>query len=534
MRRARARRTRWCLAGLLLIAALAPIPGCSSVPNGPGGSVRDVRDRPEVKRPRSSGGRVTVAGAGLVFADTKAPRLSPEGLLTKYLARQSEGRRRSARELVRTWPDVALEVLRRFDYGDGDRATAASLAADYDRVTGSGDGWSRAVSALEPGGLDGKELYESLSELRGDLARGEFSRVAESSSPALDRDMPSAFRAEALRLRALGALASNRLKAARRSLDQALEATRGQPHVAAKLRLLRCETLRRLGRGASAERDWRQAIALGAAGLSAPGEHSGASGGLTDPGFWGLARELRPSDQSPDTPQRLPPVLREALVSIGQEPPGTPDRSRSGSAPSTTGTAPRPTLELALLELVASLHLRRAEGRSALPAAKQAEALCRRDQAEDAPIIRRLRLIQARSLLLLGESGPAKTLLVELGRDRESVVGRQALLVLGAQEVAAGKARVGIGLLSSALAGPGLPRIDRARGKADLGLALLIVGREERAEQSLGEAEQGFRIAGQACELLQLLQNRLRYAEFRGEGDAAARLTDRIRALEQG
>jgi len=115
---------------------------------------------------------------------------------------------------------------------------------------------------------------------------------------------------------------------------------------------------------------------------------------------------------------------------------------------------------------------------------------------------------------------------------KRSPVGRSALAVAGVMSIEQGQVQRGLSFLKRAVDAPGdAPWPGRAQAEADLGLAYLIVGDEQRGFDTLHRAQQS--LDRQHTELLiKSLRNELRYSKATENDSRTDQIIARLRKLE--
>lgn len=191
-------------------------------------------------------------------------------------------------QLVGTWPDVTLDLLRESIAREADLPLRLAIAQSYDRVFGASDasaGWSVALTIA----ATRHQEYEPFRDTRDRaMALLQDGKVAEAekaiSSNSLPPEAPPALLAEKLRVGGLAALLHDDAKRAASLFQRAVSLLAGGPrHNQFELRLDWSEALRRCGESTQANAAWQDAVQIAAA------------GGVRDPELWERAILAKPA-----------------------------------------------------------------------------------------------------------------------------------------------------------------------------------------------------------------------------------------------
>lgn len=481
---------------MVALAALASLVGCtSSLPPAP-----DAQTLPKDARPQGKAS-IRLSGKGLVIPDEQTARLSKRDLLKRLSSLLKQEKRASARALVKRYPDVSLYALRTMTSKTLSRSESLWLAHYYDETTGGSrpGAWSTAVEKqrAEP------TLFQSFLERRQELWRDlESGRFQEAASTQLVARLPAqhrggAFAREGYRLMGLAHLAAAQPKQALSKLAEARRRSDGQPHEAFELELLMTMAASRLGRREDAQKHWERSLEKGVC--------LGEDSALNDPKLWQQAVALWPEGAT---------FASSVIEFFKDRAPGL------GTAP-----ASQDSQKALVYRLIADEALGRREYQSALLAAKRMETSAP-EQSQEA------RLLQARSLVGLGQIGSATSIFVDLCKTGSGSIKDQSMALLGSLKVQQSELRVGLTLLHKSLLGDRFE--GRGRARADLGLAYLLCGEEERGLQALREAQRFFRSRGQTTKLLRCLGNEVKYYKHSGREDQAAALRLKMQLIERG
>jgi ATP/maltotriose-dependent transcriptional regulator MalT len=264
--------------------------------------------------------------------------------------------------------------------------------------------------------------------------------------------------------------------------------------------LLLGEAQRRSGSLEQATANWIQAVKVGESLLGRPTP-------VFDPGFWERAAYLR------SVKATWPESLGRAFA-----------RHSRLETPTTSGSE-----EALLWASVGQVRLDRLEPHSALAACKRAESMLFESSMRDHMV-----LMQAQTLIHLNQGSTALTLLATLSTKPGSVAPR-ALALMGGLKLKEGNHTQSAALLTRALDYKGAKDWPgQAEAEADLGLTLLILGKEEEGLQRLRAAQKRADVTRDQEFLLECLGNEARYLEHRGKTSEAATLRTKIKQMEAG
>jgi hypothetical protein len=171
--------------------------------------------------------------------------------------------------LVATWPDVTLDLLRRSIAGEVNSNTQLAVAEAYDRQFGSSDpqaNWSTAVTISSGDRPTYGRFRDANEQVFAMLGSGRFSDArAIDTVGALPTGAPLALRVEALRVAGLAALVGDSPKAASVFFAEGIQVSRSGPRPPQmELGLLLSESLRRIGNQNEAVNAWKSAVSAGA------------------------------------------------------------------------------------------------------------------------------------------------------------------------------------------------------------------------------------------------------------------------------
>src|SRR5262249_34838297 len=125
----RNRRIRTRLLGALVLGLTGSATSCATL-------TPQEHPAPPSETTRFSPQRVKLDGEGIRLGQPDRTTLSPEQLLTE-VGRRLDGKRESARRMIRCYPDVALEALRT-EFSTWAKSPALrEIASAYDEQTGT-------------------------------------------------------------------------------------------------------------------------------------------------------------------------------------------------------------------------------------------------------------------------------------------------------------------------------------------------------------------------------------------------------------
>jgi tetratricopeptide (TPR) repeat protein len=314
---------------------------------------------------------------------------------------------------------------------------------------------------------------------------------------------------DALRLNGIALVLDERPQEAAFVFQQALGvATQEHPYESLNIMLLDSDAWRRAGHGAGAEAAWLDAVRGMAALATAPIP-------IRDPLLWERAAYLRPVNCP--WPAEVAQRVTDANVLVGL-PSDSPTIQLAAYSPASS------TSEAPIWAAIGHSRLLRDEPQAALVALKRAESM-----AASPLVSGRLRLLEAKSLMRLGQTSATATLLIGLASSQEITVSHPALAMLGSLKLQQGSVPQGLNLLRRAVeqdASATWP--ERADAEADLGLAYLVAGDEAAGLRWLHAAQQEFEASGQAEALTQSLENEADYLESVQKYDLAKAARQRL------
>lgn len=439
---------------------------------------------------------VDVSGQAQLLGESSAA-LSPAQLLERLDADLVLRREDEARDRITRYPDVVQAALRGHALTPSPTRPSASLlfAAKVHAEQGGGP-WPTFLAAR----LRQPEPYVSFAAERATLLSAPADEERELSVPAsARRDL--LLELEALRVQAERARRAGERARAAALLERARERARQQALYMAAGFALDVADLR-LADEARAIPAWTRAAELGLALFAGPAAPA-------DPAWWSRLLELRREGAA------WPAGAAAALAP--QAWPAAP-----------AGEARREPTDALVWTLIGRWRAVRKEHKQALLALREAQERTRASWARA-----HLQLLQARALLALEQPAPASALLMGLADSREPGASQASVALLGTLRLRNGQLRRGFGLLRQAVEeGTVAVWPYQAEAEADLGLAYLAMGNEERGLHYLHVAQRRFQREGQLPALRHCLKNELRYLDYQGHDQQAEEV--RARCLRLG
>ncbi|MCK6439663.1 MAG: hypothetical protein L6Q71_05615 [Planctomycetes bacterium] len=454
--------------------------------------------------------QIRFGGGGTVLGDVQQATYTPERFFQKVATYLKEGRTGSAARFVQRYPDVALEVLRAAGSYRASPETLIFIASSYDGLRSTREDtmhWTslarervafperfeaydrerkRALSAMFEGYFD----EASSVDLMGALP-------LERHSHLLDMD--------AWHLRGVVELLNNKPGKSATAFDNAItQSGNNHPHHVAYLMALSSDALRRDNKFNHAVDAWREGVVLAASLLE-------GNSPIADPALWEMLMYVKPVDSPwPDDVGIRFNALRTGPWDEHPEElyEAAPDRL--------------------ILTWISRWRLQRGEGQAALLAARRAEAATLDDALRDSA-----RLLEAKALLLIGQTAPATAILSTLtDKKDQDQLSRAAYAMLGVVNIHSGRSRTGLDLLLQALENSADYTWEgQAEAEADLGLAYLVVGDGEKGLMWLRRAQMFFEATGDFDSLVRSLKNERDYYDEIGENGLASQVQLRIDEL---
>jgi len=453
--------------------------------------------------PKSEPMEVKVGSQGRVFESATSPVAA--ALVSGVKKRLEQRRIDDARELAARFPTELLEVLAEAPVGAVNEPLYLLLARVRDRLDGvpRAAGWEAHLVAMTQAPERWKAYAEARRARRELLRRRDWDEVLDHETPVLGGPLAELRRGEVLFDQALALEGDNELDSSLEALEAAEGSfARNAPDLALRVRLRRVALLRRLGRTGPSDALWQECAAKGQDLLARRPP-------LCDVTGWERILALRPTGSS--WPEGLlATARRHSELELG--PPGAGD-----------------PIAASLWATLGAWRGARREYRESLMAYLQAEEACGGARGRE-----KLRLEQARLMIRLDETGAAAAVLGGLSASPRSEIAAPALALLGSIHLRGQQLREAAHLLRQAV-GEGAPAGFRGRGEAeaDLGLAELLLGREDEGLRWLRAAQRRFRSEGARRQLERALRNELRYHEFSQHEDEVERLKGDLTRLTQ-
>jgi tetratricopeptide (TPR) repeat protein len=498
---------------LVIASSLATIGGCSRSIDSLKGLARLGRSA-ETDIPAPGPMHVKVDSFGKPLREGQETTISGEAFIARAQTLLADGRHMSLRRWVAHYPDVALEVLRTGQAKPVQLGALGVVATEYDRLLGlpAADGWQAVMlsRAKHP-----QVFADYDTQRRSVLERLRNGQTHEASAIRLASIVPADAgpmqTIDAWQLQATAQVVDNMTAEAEQSLQAALKlAVPRDPYQSAQLFFLLSDVQRRTGRHAEADDTWVRGVELASALIARPMP-------IVEPMLWDRAAYLHPVSR------QWPPALAVAMkCSTGEN----TNVVMQASYIEQTNT---PVIEAMLWSSIGRAHNDRNEGQSALVALKRAETLSQDEGAKD-----RLRLEIAQVLNRLEQTTAATAILVSLAGRPDPSTSRAAMAMLGAQKLRSEDTLAGYNLLSKAIEDEA--PVDwpmRASAEADLGLAYLIRGNEEKGLRWLHSAQKHFEANGDQESLAQSLWNEAKYLEHAKKKKEAAAIWQRLRDVER-
>ncbi len=467
----------------------------------------------KLDRPAAVKAGATMTGVKTVKLDGHALMLGQEdqlALTTDQFRQQASdalqaNQRRSLTQLVRRYPDIALQTLRDSLSSAAPDKTLDAIATEFDALwsnSPSNNGWVAAFAVK----VNAPKKYEAAIKARRELvtalADGGLPERRAVLPSTLPKDAPTPWQVDAWHLTGIVTLLEEHPADAAKAFQQATRlATASQPFEAAASSLLLSEAARRAGDAKAAVSAWQFSVSQAASLLKRyPPIH--------DPAFWERAAYIRPNGAA--WPAELHPACVESLSHTHLS-----DLSKSADAYDATAL---------LWACIGLARLDRDEPQTALVAFKKSESFVASSLDRD-----RLQLAEAKTFVRLGQAAAATALLARLSQHESPSISRPALAMLGTMKLQANQATVGLSLLRKALETEPLTNWPgRSEAEADLGLAYLMTGDEPRGLKLLHSAQQQFESADQLELLLTSLQNEAAHHTSRGNKREAASVNERL------
>ena len=458
-------------------------------------AVKDHRVRSKVndQKVRWDGGGVILGDAGNRAFTTRTFREH----VTKLL---SESQVAMAQQLVKQFPDIALEVLQEADLADHEPGAIKFIARQYDSNWCRGKAWEAYVTQLERPSRKIQELEAIRRQFWIYLKKSDApSALKLGLVKALDPSASAMLQAECHRLEAIAFMMNGQHREAAQNLKRALTITDAKcDYQSSKLRLLLGEFYRHQRQHELWKKTWANSVM----------QHSRLmQQGSYDPEFWNRAAYLRPSKTN------WPEKVIGAAKNINRE------HSLEMKQP-----------EANIWAVVGFQNGVRGEGQNAVLAFKKAEATCSlRDN------ISNLRLQQARAMIQAGQPGPASAILIRLISQYEGhVIADRCKAILASMKLQNGGIAQGLNLLQTAVETiERWPKDENLRARADYGLALLMRGHESEGIRVLSTVFDEFEARSDIQQAHQCLWNIAKYYQKRDKREQYRTATAKLSRFEK-
>ncbi len=425
-----------------------------------------------------------------------------------YVAELDSAKRNaSIKDLVATYPDIALTTLQESDLSPDKQRAMQLIASMLDTTWSNRPIWQQYVADLATLPKRTKEKLDGRARFWRHLKNNQPDEALKLQlTKTLRREDGPVLRAEFHRLESIAAMMLGDHEKSIDHLTQAIQLIEQDClWYASKLRLLLGEFYRHGGQWELWKSSWETAVTNNS--RLAMAQNS------IDPQFWDRAAFLRPAGM--DWPDEAVNNLRGILKSWD-----VADTERSDRLGSD---------ETVVWFAIAIQHLKRVEGQNAVLAFKKAEA-----GESNRQTIKALQLHQARGLVAAGQPGAASAILYRLVSENENTpLADRARAILGSMKLQNGSVAQGLNLIKAARStSESWPTPERLRVQADYALALLMRGRESAGLEELDLAESEFEKSGQFEQLRQCLWNRAKYFEKIGQSDQQRQVSQRLAELE--
>ncbi|MFC1759722.1 hypothetical protein ACFL2H_13305, partial [Planctomycetota bacterium] len=409
----------------------------------------------------------------------------------------------TAKNYVAKSSDTAEQVLWERWTSDPDGQQVRFIANVLSQEVAPGVSWNATLDSV-------KTKSESANEYQS--ARTNFTKSLQTEDPSKDAmeqlrtaarrfDDPLAM-VDALHLLALGEFAATHYNDAASYLLQAIE-------LAEKMQDGRRTAELWLMASINSNRSVGQSVESASAWTNAVDRHAKTQATSARPlntGFWLRADRHKPSKTA------WPESARQAMLPFAK-PVGC---TFSDDSP----------VELLIWSAIGRAQLANKEPQLALVNFKKAERYAQGDN------VMWLRIIQSECLAGLGQHRAATTLLCGPLASKHAVIPHAASAALGSAKLQAGTFQQGAQLLTKALKSSEIDWPARSKAEADLALVMLIIGETDRGLDALHAAQRTFESKGDLSSLLLSLENEKRLLEHEGKADAATRVRQHIRRIE--
>ena len=460
--------------------------------------------------------QVKTGGDGFALGDVEKSALTPQQFVDHVADTLRVKHHTAAARWVRSYPDVALAVLREPDCVNTSPEVREAIAQAHDQQCTRAAAEANWTALVRDRAREPKRYADYDQKRRQFMEHLQNGRLKEAMALGLAAP-PGApgvmLDADVLYLTGVARMLSDRPKEAVEAFEKASQKTReDHPYQSATLLLLLSDAQRRCGDNARAECTWQEAVQMAS-------ELAAGATAVADPILWERLAYLRPANVS------WPPAVEQRMADLNV-------RFGIAISPRTSEVLPAKADsafgESALWTNIGHWRLARDESQAALVALKRAESM-----TSDQLAANQLRLSQAKSLARLGQAPAASAMLIGLAGQSDKRVSRPAMAMLGALKLQQGSTQQGFNLLHRAVEeDPGLVWPEHAQAEADLGLAYLLSGEEETGLKWLHNAQKGFESAGRSDQLVQCLENEAAYLEQARKKDLAQAVRKRLEAVQ--
>jgi tetratricopeptide (TPR) repeat protein len=459
------------------------------------------------KSDSSAAGDTKLKIAGQNLGESQEVAVSPAEFLANIEDLLQAERMMTATRWIARHPDAAQEALRQSG-GKVNPAVLMTIARVHDRQTLRHTGnatWEKLLLQRKAR----PEIFTQYDQARIQLmtltSHGEGDRALQLNLPSLAvKTGETMLEIDAWQLQGTVYLLIDKPADAVAVWQKALSKTQSiSDYQTAYLLLLVSDAQRRAGDPQGAVTTWLEAVNISAGML-------GNNRNVYDPVLWEKLAYMRPVKT--DWPEPAIRRLREIDPLPGTE--------LAGGAV---------LAEACLWNCVGKWYLDRGHHQAALVAFKRAESVLSDIRAQHY-----LRFREARSLVLLNQTGAATALLVGLANDRTSLMARPSMALLGSLRLKSGSVQQGFNLLRKAIEkDESLDWPERAEAEADLGLAYLMFGDEVQGLKWLHQAQQRFEGKQEFESLALAMHNEANYLAHAKKQAEAVALRDRLMAMER-
>lgn len=473
------------------------------------------RSRDEDESEKPSGSVVSVPrareirfeGNEIVLGDSEAINSTPWDLIEQVKTHIETEHWSLARRTTLYQSDTSRQALLQAAAGDARMVTLQLMADTLDRVEQQAV-WTRLLEDRVQRAWVHDEFQAARQRTMSSMQNGDMTLALTGELPAIaERTGQSVLVAESWRLVGIAHLIAESPAQAIEAWQKGLE----QPSLDLASRIdlmsLQAVALQRIGDDARASVVWQDSMRTAL-------ELQFRNADWTDFRFW--KRSLEFGEMRQDWPTDVADQLgRLCVQELGPVFMDT-NLARSGSQVDST----------------AWCYLGIAASRAELPQAALV-AYKRGEIGVASPAQSWVRLAQAKMLIQLGQDQAATMILGTLATNPDPTLRQAAQATLGSMKASAGSIEQGVALLEKSLASDTANHWSGQAGfRADLGLAYLMVGRNEQGLRSLHVAQEQFQQMGDAVGLVQALENEAKYHEASGQEALARQVAERARSIE--